>query len=102
MTADPKTPSEVLFEQFLSDRGLPFERVPVADSPRPDYAVGDGTTWGPLMFEIKELREDDDFRGQFGVSSRKVGAHIRSKISESKRQVQYGAKQGLPSILLIY
>ena len=55
------------------------------------------------MFEVKELREDDDFsREHFGVSSRKVGAHIRSKISESKRQVQYGAKQGVPSILLIY
>lgn len=52
MPADPKTLSETRFEQSLSDNGLTFEAVSVADSPRPDYADGDGTSWRPLLFEV--------------------------------------------------
>ncbi|MBK9595004.1 MAG: hypothetical protein IPO57_06475 [Rhodocyclales bacterium] len=37
-----------------------------------------------------------------GVSSRTVGAHIRQKILDSRKQVQVGAKLGAPSILLVY
>src|SRR5450432_1308394 len=95
------TRSEIQFEEFLSTNGVPFQRVQVADSPRPDYAVGDGTSWGPILFEVKELTEDDDF-GQGQSSSRTVGTHIRSKISKSRRQVQFGATRDIPSILLIY
>ena len=103
MATDQKTESEALFEQFLFDHKLPFERVPVAATSRPDYVVGNGTGWGPILVEVKELLKDDDFKsGQFAVSRRKVGDHIRSKINESRKQVQYGAKQGIPSILLIY
>jgi hypothetical protein len=31
-----------------------------------------------------------------------VGDHVRRRIELSKRQIQYGAKQGIPSALLIY
>jgi hypothetical protein len=103
MATAPKTTSETLLEQFLTDHLLPFERIPVADSPRPDYAVGDGTPWGPIIFEVKELTEDDNFgQGDCKLSSRTVGDHIRSKINESRRQIQFGAEQGIPSVLLIY
>ena len=103
MSIYQKTPSEVLFERFLSDHGIPCEPIPVTDQPRPDYLVGIGTPWGPVIFEVKELAQDDNFkRGPFEVSKRKVGEHIRCKIAESKKQIQYGASQGIPSILLIY
>jgi hypothetical protein len=103
MANDSKTLSETFFEQFLSNNGIPFEPVPVADSPRPDYTVGGGTSWGPVVFEVKELAEDDDFgQGPLRVGTRKVGDHIRAKIRESRRQIQFGAKQDIPSILLIY
>ncbi len=56
-----------------------------------------------LMFEIKELAEDENFNaGPFAASSRKIGEHIRKKIHGSRRQIQFAAKQGYPSILLIY
>lgn len=62
-----------------------------------------------LMFEVKELSEDENFREVndpaspvIRVHSRILGDHVRSKISEAKKQIQYAAKQGLPSILLIY
>jgi hypothetical protein len=63
-----------------------------------------------LVFELKELTED----GNFGVgadpahphikghSRRTVGDHVRRRIEGSKKQIQYGAKQGIPSVLLIY
>lgn len=56
-----------------------------------------------LMFEVKELAKDDNFRqGQFAVSSRTVGDHIRSKIKQARNQVRFGADRGIPSIMLIY
>jgi hypothetical protein len=35
-------------------------------------------------------------------SSRTLGDHIRRRIEGSKKQIQFGARQGVPSILLIY
>jgi hypothetical protein len=55
------------------------------------------------VFEIKELAEDENFKtDQFSISSRTVGEHIRKKIQDARKQIQFAAKQGLPSILLIY
>jgi hypothetical protein len=100
---EPKTQSEAIFEKILTAHGLPFERVPAAKGPRPDYEVGAGTEWGPIFFEVKEITADDNFgEGEFGLSSRTVGEHIRRKITNAKKQIQYGAKRGKPSILLIY
>lgn len=102
-----KTRSETAFETFLSDNKLKFERIKEASSPRPDYMV-QANDWR-VVFEIKELAEDENFRAVndpssrvFRVHSRIVGDHVRSKISEAKKQIQYAAKQGLPSVLLIY
>lgn len=102
-----KTKSEDLFEGFLASNNLPFEKIKEEDTPRPDYRVSVGGR--VIIFEIKELAED----GNFGVvkdpayphiksSSRTVGDHIRRRITSSKKQIQFGADQGVPSILLIY
>ncbi|HDL01812.1 MAG TPA: hypothetical protein ENH23_06225 [candidate division Zixibacteria bacterium] len=69
--------------------------------PRPDYLVK--TTKLEFAFEVKELAEDDNFKTElFEVSSRIVGEHVRKKIHDSRKQIQFAAKQGIPSILLIY
>lgn len=95
------TVSESNFEEFLRAHDLPFERVAEAETPRPDYLVTVGDV--RLIFEVKELTTDDNFRcEEFAVSSRKVGDHIRSKIRQARRQVKFGANSGIPSILLIY
>lgn len=102
-----KTKSEGLFEGFLVTNNLPFEKIEEEDTPRPDYRVSVGG--GVIIFEIKQLDED----GNFGVvkdpayphiksSSRTMGDHIRRRITDSKKQIQFGAKQRVPSILLIY
>jgi hypothetical protein len=96
-----KTKSEEVFEDFLSRHQLPFEPIPAAGSPRPDYLVTSGTV--KIIFEVKELTADENFTTeQFKVSSRIVGDHVRSKIAEAKKQIQWGTAQGIPSVLLIY
>jgi hypothetical protein len=96
-----KTKSEEVFEDFLSRNQLSFDPIPTAASPRPDYLV----TCGPvkIIFEVKELTADENFATEpFKVSSRIVGDHIRRKIADAKKQVQWGTAQGIPSVLLIY
>jgi hypothetical protein len=102
-----KTKSEGLFEEFLATNDMSFEKIEEDSKPKPDYRVSVGGCM--MIFEIKQLAED----GNFGIakdpafphiksSSRTVGDHIRRRIESSKKQIQFGAEQGLPSILLIY
>jgi hypothetical protein len=102
-----KTKSEGLFEGFLTANNLPYEKIKEDTTPRPDYRVSVGGS--EMIFELKELADD----GNYGVvkdptyphiksSSRTVGDHIRRRIESSKKQIQFGAKRGVPSILLIY
>ena len=56
-----QTKSECLFEGFLATNNLPFEKIEVDTTPRPDYRVSVGGT--EIIFELKELAED----GNFGV-----------------------------------
>jgi hypothetical protein len=107
LTKLTKTVSEAAFETFLRENGLSYEPIEEATTPRPDYLVHAGDL--NLVFEVKELAEDENFRDVadpsspiIRVHSRIVGDHVRRKISEARKQVQHAAKQGLPSILLIY
>lgn len=96
-----KTKSEEIFENFLLENNLEFEKIQEENSPRPDYLVKIDTL--KLAFEIKELAEDENFKTEpFAVSSHTVGEHIRKKIHDARRQIQFAAKQEIPSILLIY
>ena len=52
-----KTTSELEFERFLSENGLPFDRVEEHQTPRPDYVVQIGDV--KVLFEVKEISEDD-------------------------------------------
>jgi hypothetical protein len=96
-----KTRSEEVFESFLDHNSLAFKKIEEVTSPqldsvrvsnrRPDYLVHVGDC--QLIFEVKQL--EGSFRGVPGI-------HVRGAIRGSRRQIQYGAKQGAPSILLIY
>lgn len=102
-----KTKSEALFERFLEANHVLFEKIEEATSPRPDYLVSIADL--KLVFELKELAEDENFGvvadpayPHIKTHSRTLGDHVRRRIEGSKKQIQYGAKQGLPSVLLIY
>ena len=103
-----KTKSESLFEVFLAANSLPFEKIKEEENTHtPDYRVSVGGS--DIIFEIKELEEDENFGvvknaafPQVKNSSRTMGEHVRKRIESSRKQIQFGAKQGIPSILLIY
>jgi hypothetical protein len=48
-----KTESEELFERFLNDNCITFEKIKEDTTPRPDYLVKVGTA--QIIFELKEL-----------------------------------------------
>jgi len=102
-----KTKSEEFFENFLSANKLPFEKIKVENTPRPDYLVSAGRL--QLVFELKELAEDANFDlvkdpafPHIRSHSRTMGDHVRSRIERSRKQIQFGADRGIPSVLLIY
>ena len=102
-----KTKSEELFEKFLVDNSIAFEKIKEDTTPRPDYLVTVGTA--QIIFELKELAKDENFDvvkdpayPHIKSHSRTLGDHVRRRIDASKKQIQYGAKQGIPSVLLIY
>jgi hypothetical protein len=96
-----KTKSEEVFEDFLTRNNLEFEKINVEDSPRPDYLVKMSTL--SLIFEVKELGADESFKTKRFTGMKRIpGEHLRKKISESRKQIQFGANQGIPSILLVY
>ena len=105
-----KTKSEEVLESFLTFNSLPFrkiEEVQEKGAYRPDYVVQVGNC--EIIFEVKELTEDEKFgtspdplHPHIKLSSRTLGQHVRRTIERSRKQIQYGAEQGVPSILLIY
>jgi hypothetical protein len=101
-----KTKSESLFEEFLAVNNLLFEKIKEDTTPRPDYRVFVGVE---IIFELKELAEDGNYDvikdpayPHIKSASRTMGDHVRRRIEGSKKQIQFGARQGIPSVLLIY
>jgi len=105
-----KTKSEQLFEDFLTANNIQFEKIEEIKEKaarRPDYFLHIGNL--QLIFELKELAEDenvgvvkDPAHPHIKSHSRTLGDHVRRRIESSRKQIQYGAKQGVPSVLLIY
>ena len=102
-----KTKSEELFESFLNANKLPFQEIKREATKTPDYLVSAGRL--QLVFELKELAEDDNFDvvkdpafPHIRSHSRTMGDHVRSRIERSRKQIQFGADRGIPSVLLIY
>ena len=102
-----KTTSEGAFEDFLTEKGLTFEKIQEAATPRPDYLVRAGDL--ELIFEVKELADDDNFgvvsdpsRPDIRSHSNTIGDHVRRKIASSRKQIRFAAEQGIPSVLLVY
>jgi hypothetical protein len=96
------TTSEALFEAFLSANKVAFSRIEEAQGARrPDYLIDLGPT--QLIFEIKQLGDDAAERAErTGSWSSTPGDALRKLITRSKKQIQFGAKQGIPSVLLVY
>ena len=82
-----KTKSEAVFESFLISNNIAFEKIQEAASPRPDYSVHIGTL--KLIFEVKELAEDENLKDRAKGYKITIGDHVRRRIEGSRRQIQY-------------
>ena len=100
------TKSEDLFEAFLAANSVAFSRIEEKQNQegahRPDYLIELGN--GQLIFELKQLGDDEaaEHAQLVGEWSSTLGDALRQLITRSKKQIQYGASPGIPSILLVY
>lgn len=100
------TKSEALFEEFLHSNGVRFSRIEEVkekDAKRPDYLVEIGGEL-KILFEVKQLGDDETAEcvPLTGSWSNTPGAQLRQRITRSKKQIQFGADQGIASVLLVY
>lgn len=93
-----KTIGEAIFEEFCRCHSVSFEKIKEKEEPTPDYRIClDGLV---MIVEIKQIDDDANFTNHVG--SRTVGAHVRAKINDARKQLKVAARDGVPAILLIY
>ena len=99
MSMSAKTESEDAFEIFCKDNGLSWERIDEGSEPSPDYVlqIVGGTK---IYVEIKQIDDDKNFSE--AIATRSPGSHIRTKINQARNQIRAPARQGFPTVLLIY
>lgn len=109
-----KTASEIFFEQFCTQHGVPWEQIATqaVDSIKtPDYAIFPKGT--KVIAEIKEIQENATERQQreklaevgwstFGERGVKVGDRARDIITTAAKQLRRAAKGKFPALIVIY
>lgn len=88
-----QTESENIFERYLEERNLAWNRVPTSNEPRPDYHVQHGDI--TCLFEVKQF--NDSVTMPLGGFS-PVGP-IRSKIGKAGRKFNRSQDQCCAAIL---
>lgn len=94
-----KTVSETLFESFCTEQRLDFVAIPTGAGRTLDYRLCLGAA--TVLFEIEQIESLVGLAPR-GGSSRTVGAHVRRKIADARKQVQAASRNGLPTVLLIH
>ncbi|MDE3123355.1 MAG: hypothetical protein KGK00_16395 [Paracoccaceae bacterium] len=92
------TRSEELFERFLVENELPYERLDEDERRRADFEVTVGGT--SIVFEIKQI--DGDGAWEEGPKGRIPGKKIRALISDAKGQLKRAAQEGKPAVLVVF
>lgn len=93
------TDSEKLFEQYLSQHDVPFERIPTGSSPTPDYLVTIKTK--QVAVEVTSIKSGLIF-DDAGGWSRTVGNAIRREITHKSNQLKWAKERKLSSLLLMF
>jgi hypothetical protein len=91
--------SEQLFEEFCARNEIPCARIPKGATKTPDYRID--LNGNAVVVEIKQIDQIEGFN-PYGVHTSTPGELLRQKIAESRKQIQYAAKQKEPAILLVY
>jgi hypothetical protein len=107
-----RTISEILFESFCTETGMPFTPIPPepeAGRRTPDYELH--LQVPPILVEVKQIDPNPDNKAflhrfeEAGVSRflpDDPGERLRGKISEASSQLKARAKPDQPALLIIY
>ena len=105
------TESELLFERFCSDRGIPCSRVQEAETQRPDYRVH--LTTVEVIVEVKQIDPTaeerrllatpcDDWNPENVYHWGIPGERVRKKISAAIPQLKALSTGSNPTLLVLY
>ena len=101
-----RTTSEVQFEAFCQQTGIPLERIPEADTRTPDYQIVIGTE--RIIVEVKETspnREELESnrllkqRGYGNVIGSTPGDRVRKMIRSASAQLKARSNGTVPTVL---
>ncbi len=92
-----RTWSEQLFERYCQDKGIPFERIPEAETKTPDYRLKVANV--EIVVEVKECGCIPE-PGKDGADE--PGKQVRQKITDAGKQIRAYAKSKYPAMLVLY
>jgi hypothetical protein len=104
-----RTLSEYLFERFCDGQGIPYGRIPEANTKTPDYELFPAST--PIVVEIKEIDPNKEEleaervareRGVGPAIGHTPGDRLRLKIAASSKQIKARAQGRHPSLLVVF
>jgi hypothetical protein len=93
------TDSEILFEQFLTQHAVPFDRIPTGTERTPDYLLTLQSKH--LAVEVTSVRRGLVFH-EGGSWSRTLGDAVRREITHKRSQLKWASERELPSLLLMF
>lgn len=100
------TESEDLFERFCDENAIPWERIPTAAEPTPDYVIQLGAS--PVVCEIKQIEQSEAERKAWQDSVKPGVSAIFSPPNQLRpklknlRQLRAASAAGQPTILVVY
>jgi hypothetical protein len=97
-----KTVAESVFEEFCYSNDIAYEKITEGPEPTPDYKLMLNSV--PIVVEVKQIDNDEDFNFKGGHSTRTLGSHIRNKIHDvrTRGQLKSASTDGIATILLVY
>jgi hypothetical protein len=93
------TDSEQLFEKFLSQHAVPFNRIPVSADRTPDYLLQLNSI--QIVVEVTSLK-GGLVTSEKGVRTKTAGDAIRREVTHKRNQLKWASERKLASLLLMF
>jgi len=106
-----RTKSEILFERFCGETGIPFTPIPPepgASHRTPDYEIH--LQVPPILAEVKQIDPNPEDKALFRQFQETgdcefqgiPGKRLRDKISEAASQLKARVRAGQPALVIVY
>lgn len=105
---NPKTESEILFEQFAGSLSIPCQPIPCERGQTPDYELR--LNGNRVIAEIKQLDENDDDKSNWAEArSRGVGSafggteeRLGKKLKKANKQLKARCCGSIPGMTIVF